>query len=472
MKPEETKRTARGKMLLALSAVFLCTFVTRGAILAIHFGDRQFMMDGDGEDYYDIASNLYSGFGIAQTVYPEDGSRAFTESTARRPPLYPLFACGTFYLGELVGWGGVAFPTIIIQVFIDGLTAMLVCLIARELAGWRAGLIAGLLYGLNLQLAKFPAQFMSETLFTFLQTGGVWMLLRGVAGSLTNGVQGEHTEPTQRGRSSLLFFAGAGLLLGLATLARPVILLFPGVAAAWLVLRSEKEWKRALPSAAVMLGAFVLCLMPWMIRNKSVLEKFVVVSTVGGQTFFHSNHSTSNGTWVPLEIPAEAKGLTEPERDAYYYRKGLEFIFGHPLTSLKNSIKKVLRLYYVFYPEYDWHFGISICLILPGLYVWTQSCKTQSAGCPLKGAVISPFSLPLLLVIYTTILCAIFWGQPRFRAPLMPCLLCFAGYYLSWIPALANKKKHLIYTAAAVTVNVLIALLAEPIRMGLEKITG
>ena len=129
-------------MLLALSAVFLCTFVTRGAILAIHFGDRQFMMDGDGEDYYDIASNLYSGFGFAQTVYPEDGSRAFTELTARRPPLYPLFACGTFYLGELVGWGGVAFPTIIIQLFLDGLTAMLVCLIARELAGWRAGLIA------------------------------------------------------------------------------------------------------------------------------------------------------------------------------------------------------------------------------------------------------------------------------------------------------------------------------------------
>ena len=54
----------------------------------------------------------------------------------------------------------------------------------------------------------------------------------------------------------------------------------------------------------------------------------------------------------------------------------------------------------------------------------------------------------------------------------MPCLLCFAGYYLSRIPAMDNRKKHLIYTAAAVTVNVLIALLAEPIRMGLEKITG
>lgn len=472
MKPEKKRKTARGKAVLLLIAVFLSAFFTRGAILAIHFGDRQFMMDGDGEDYYDIATNLYSGFGFSQTVFPEDGSRAFTELTARRPPLYPLFACATFYLGEYVGWGGVVFPTIILQIFMDSLTAVLAFLIANELAGWRAGLIAGLLYGLNLQLAKFPAQFMSETLFTLLQTGGILMLLSGMAGSLTSAARSADGGTPKSRVWNLFLFAGAGLLLGLATLTRPIILLFPCVASAWLVLRSGKEWKRTLPSVGVMLGAFALCLLPWMIRNKSVLEKFVVVSTVGGQTFFHSNHSTSDGAWVPLELPQEARVLTEPERDAYYYRKGFEFILGHPLTSLKNSIKKVLRLYYAFYPEYDWYYGISICLILPGLFVWIRSCRTQGAGCPWKGAVTSPLFLPLLLVIYTTILCAIFWGQPRFRAPLMPCLLCFAGYYLAQTPALKNKKRHLVYTGTAVVVNLLITLLAEPIRSGIEKITG
>ena len=472
MKAEELKKTARGKIVLIVIAVFLCNFVTRGVTLAIHFGDRQFMMDGDGEDYYDIAMNLYSGFGFAQTVSPKDGSRAFTEPTARRPPLYPLFACATFYLGEFVGWGGVVFPTIIIQIFMDSLTAVLACLIARELAGWRAGLIAGLLYGLNLQLAKFPAQFMSETLFTLLQTGGMLMLLRGVSISFINAGQSDESRSLRQRRRHLFFFAGAGLLLGLATLTRPIILLFPGVAAAWLVLRNGKEWKQTLPTLAVLLGSFVLCLVPWMARNKTALEKFVVVSTVGGQTFFHSNHNSSNGAWVPIEIPADAKGLTEPDLDAYYYRKGFEFIFSHPLTSLKNFIKKVLRLYYAFYPEYDWYFGISICLILPGLWLWIQSCGQAEGEGHLKAAVTSPGSLLLLLVIYTTVLCAIFWGQPRFRAPFMPCLLGFAGYYLAQIPALENKKKHLIYTAAAVMMNVLIALLAEPIRMGLEKITG
>jgi 4-amino-4-deoxy-L-arabinose transferase-like glycosyltransferase len=293
-------------------------------------------------------------------------------------------------------------------------------------------------YALNIYLIRQTGQFMTETLFIFLQTAALVALCVGLR--LKSG--------------AALAWGAGGLLLGLATLTRPVILFFPLWVVVWLLFHKRHEWRRWLVPAAAFLVVFALTLVPWSLRNRVQMGKAVIVSTVGGQTFYHSNHAQSDGKWFPLPVPEEARGLSEAERDGYYYRQGLVFVFSEPVTTANNVVKKLLRLYYVFHPEYDFSFVIILLLALPGLWLyWRRGGEDW---------------IPLLLVVYTTVLCLVFWGTPRFRLPLMPCFLVFVGYWVAariWTgEGRRPERRYLVYAATVVGANLLLAWWAQPVR--------
>ena len=350
-----TDRKVTATRVLPLLVIFVVALVLRGAWVAHVRGNSEAVMDGDGRDYLDIATNVCLGHGVAQTVSGEGSEAPIPVLTARRPPLYPLFAAGLFRLaGAELSSGQPYLSVLVAQAVLDALTVLLVYLLGREFAGPKGGLVGATGYALNFYVIQYTGQFMAETLFTFLLTAALVALC---------------ASPLQKPPTRWRWALGGGLL-GLATLTRPIVLLFPLLASAWLLFRFRADWRKAALPSALAIGAFVVALLPWSIRNQIQLEKLILVSTVGGQTFHHSNHSGSNGQWVPLPVPAEAQRLSEGELDSYYYRKGLRFIAKHRLLSLKNGIKKVLRLYYVFYPEYDLFFGITFFLAIPGLWLY------------------------------------------------------------------------------------------------------
>jgi 4-amino-4-deoxy-L-arabinose transferase-like glycosyltransferase len=87
-----------------------------------------------------------------------------------------------------------------------------------------------------------------------------------------------------------------GLLFGLSAMFRPEYLLVGAVFVvfAWVRTWREREWRLGLASAAVLLVALVLPILPWTIRNVVVLDRVVPVSTGGGKALYV-------GTFLPAD---------------------------------------------------------------------------------------------------------------------------------------------------------------------------
>jgi 4-amino-4-deoxy-L-arabinose transferase-like glycosyltransferase len=435
---------------LAMAAVFAIALLLRLLWLVHALPDRDAVMDPDSALYLMIAENIMAGNGVSAAVPdPEHEGATILQPTAKRTPGYPLF-CGTIMrCASLVT--GRAFSeeyasVLFVQALLDSITALFVFLLARELTGWRAGLIAGIGYGVNYYVIESAAQIMTEALFTFVEVAVLLALFA------------LHKDKTLSWPKMAL----AGALLGLAALIRPLVILFPLVAAGWLFV-SQARWRlrQAMP-IVVLLALFGAVLFPWAARNRLVFGKWIAGSTIGGYTFFYSSHAESKGNWVPLPLPEEARGLPEVELDEYFYRKGWEFVSANPGTGLLNAARKALRLYYVFYPRYDFFFGTIFLLAVPG--VWFYYRRGGNNWWP-------PF-----LVLYTTLICAVYLGHPRYRIPLLPCFLIFMGYYLEtfvWKPAqAAARRKHLVYLVVVLLLNTAVALSAETVRALVKSIVG
>jgi hypothetical protein len=138
-----------------------------------------------------------------------------------------------------------------------------------------------------------------------------------------------------------------GALFGALALTRPeylgVAFLVALVIAARELLR---DWRPSLLRAAVFLGAALVVIAPWTIRNVTALDRFVPISTGGGQVLFAGTYLPSDGDpeKVGAEVVAEHPDLFSPQ-DAQRLR--LEQILArlaaqeHPGTETDQALSKL-----------------------------------------------------------------------------------------------------------------------------------
>lgn len=192
------------------------------------------------------------------------------------PPLYPYFLAGPYALfGTLDAARWIQAP----------LTALLVPAVGRVAGrtfGERAGLLAAGMAAFYPELVWFAAHFWVENLFLLLLFWGFERLQAA----------------DESGRVGVA--AAAGLLWGLAVLARETALYFLPVAGAWLVWRPGRPRSGARAAAFLLAAAAVVA--PWTYRNWKVFEAFVPVSTAGGQNLFQGNtHIPRDETYVMVD---------------------------------------------------------------------------------------------------------------------------------------------------------------------------
>ena len=95
-----------------------------------------------------------------------------------------------------------------------------------------------------------------------------------------------------------------GALFGALALVRPEYLAVACLVALVIFARQAKtDWRQSLLRAAVFLGALVIVIAPWTIRNAVALDRFVPISTGGGQVLFAGTHLPSDGD--PEKVGAE-----------------------------------------------------------------------------------------------------------------------------------------------------------------------
>lgn len=179
------------------------------------------------------------------------------------PPLYPYFIAvpwALFHTLEAVKWA---------QVVAGALLVPAVGRVGGLAFGRRAGLLAAGIAAFYPDLVWFAAHFWSETVFLVLLW---WAMERLVSADA---------------RGSARTAAAAGLLWGLAILARETILYLTPLAAAWLL------WRAPRPAGGTRAAAFALCAVlivaPWTIRNWIAFRAFVPVATSGGLALFQGN---------------------------------------------------------------------------------------------------------------------------------------------------------------------------------------
>lgn len=331
---------------------------------------------------------------------------------------------------------------------------------ARRALGERAAKVAGAIWALYLPAIFFSSFVLPVSLDVFLITGSFYLLARGVEGRWGN-------------------FAGAGALLGLAILDRTNLLVFVAAAVPLFLIYVKRLGWRRIGAYFAPIAVIVLVVT---LRNGVVGGDFVPISSQGGLNFYLGNSPGATGVYWnlgevyqgrPAELnkdlatllaeeyggremkPSEvsrwwlSEGLTwlrrYPADAARLYWRKLRFLFNDYEVSLNVDfyfMKFISPLHRVQVP---W-FGFVLPFGVIGLAVgWRGSGFARTAGA--------------LFVITYALSVLVFFISARYRLPMVPMLITFAGAGLvrwydlwrrwRWRPAAA-------LTAAAVALGALV----------------
>jgi hypothetical protein len=227
----------------------------------------------------------------------------------------------------------------------------------------------------------------------------------------------------------------AGLVAGVAILVRPGMLFYLPIVAAWFVLR--RRWSLAL--AFCMSAAMVVA--PWTLRNLREYDRFVLVATEGGVTFWTGNHPLAIGEGDLAANPAIKEDeiafrrsyphLSAAELEPLYYRAALAQIAEHPGWWLILLTKKLFYTFVPIGPSYTLHSTkyllasvIPYVLLAPLAFVGLARLTRRDSGA-------TPLLLLALSVVVTSL---VFFPQERFRIPVIdPTLIVCASAVLAGV---------------------------------------
>jgi len=261
----------------------------------------------DAAAYAAIAANLEDGDGF--TVGPQA-----TQPSSNYSPGLPLFVAGLY----AVTGGQHERLARVVLALIGTLSVLFAYLIGRRLTrlptdpplpceagrwGVAPALAGAFVVAIYPALLEYQAMLMSEPLAATLLSGGVLAALWAWDGGVWRWLL-------------------PGALFGALELTRPEYLGVALLVAIVIALRSlRSDWRPSLLRAAVFLLAALVVIAPWTIRNAVALDRFVPISTGGGQVLFAGTFMPSDGDpeKVGEEVVAENPDLFSPQ-DAHRLR--------------------------------------------------------------------------------------------------------------------------------------------------------
>ncbi len=289
-------------------------------------------------------------------------------------------------------------------------------------------------------LVYFEGELLVTSLFLFLSLFGIWMLLRAMKGRTAVG------------------WPIAGLVLGAAAVTRPTLLPLIPFLLLWMVrhIRGRSRFP-------VVLGLFVagLALFPaWATyRNVALSGDPVVVASQGGINLYIGNNSDSDGktatipgwadvayetkeyqdnVWLAAKLMAERETgriLSPSEVSRYWTGRTVKWMRSNPAGALRLFADKVyfflnnheipnnrpVASYVRDYAPLLYFVNIGFGLILPLAII----------GMFLPGANRPGKELILIFLIIQTGLVIAFFVCARFRLPIVPLFILFAGHTVS-----------------------------------------
>jgi 4-amino-4-deoxy-L-arabinose transferase-like glycosyltransferase len=393
--------------------VFLVALLLRGAYAVMAPRIDPFLqaspLHGDAGSYDRIARNLLAGHGYAE--WPG-------RPTAFWPPLYPWLLAGIYGVFGYRPWAARMIQAVLGAV---GVTAA--ARAADGALGRRTALLAGLGMALYPHLIYFGAWLIAEALYIVLLGLLLWVAV------------------TLQKKSKSTGFAALGILLGLATLAKPATLMLLPFMAFWVLVAppARKARVRLLHCLLVLVLAAVTIL-PWTVRNRVVLGALVPVSTNGGYTFYGANNPAAFGGHRE-GFPPHLDGLTEAEAEREYYRLGIAWILNNPDDFARLTIRKVVRLFSpLSVASFEQDYPLPFPRLVKGLHaVFLVLAGVGAALALARWRQALMFYILIARVLIGTI---VFYGDARYTLPMVPSLVIFASLALVSVrPALHVERE-------------------------------
>lgn len=453
------------------SITWLMVFITFGVFCRFSLWLRisqtpQLTVTGDGVGYEQVARNLLKGVGFSMETAPP-----YLPDMIRTPG-YPLFIAAIYrifgYRPEMV--------TLAQNLLSVGLL-LVGYLLARRLFGLKAAMFATILMALDVGAIILANVTLTETLFIILFVSVTYCLFRSF--------------DSPRG---MAWIAGAGLLLGLATLVRPaslylVVVLLPLI---WWTMRYS--WQEKGVRTIIFVVVFLLVLAPWSYRNFRVFGSPNITLAVQSITLnIHAsyiraglNHTTlaEEEPRIPEQVRQELGGRTVgvQEMDELIRAKAIAEIMQHPVEYVFLYIKSM----FITLTLPNTNFLANILGILNQPTGIIADMRTRSlteniqallefgarylAGSPdqtlffiamvtevlvtlvthvlaVVGTVIGLRSERRAYVVLLLIIIAYFFiitgpiGTGRYRLPAMPYLMMLAGYGFVWLQARGQTRQ-------------------------------
>jgi 4-amino-4-deoxy-L-arabinose transferase-like glycosyltransferase len=255
----------------------------------------------DAQGYATIAANLERGEGF--TLGP-----GATQPASNYSPGLPLLVDAVYELS-----GGVHERSArLVLALLGSLSVLFAYLIGRRISGSTAGLIGAGVVAIYPALVEYQGMLMGEPLAAALLSGAVLAVL-WASGPTAPGARVLSRRPSPMcsdaaARRPPLWGTPAtvpparwrwlipGLLLGGLALTRPEYLAISLLMAVVVFVRGGRDgWRECLPQALILLLGLVLIVAPWTIRNAVALDRFVPISTGGGQVLFAGSYLPSGG---------------------------------------------------------------------------------------------------------------------------------------------------------------------------------
>lgn len=251
----------------------------------------------DARTYDSIARNLLQGKGFSMSL------EAPYEPETTVTPGYPFFVAGIYAIT-----GGSRISVVMVQLVLNLVILVMLYLFLKKRFGERTALLAGALFIAELNIVIFTNQITTEILFTFFFIPALLLIIKWIE------------------MERMVLAVGAGLLLGVASLVRPVVLYF-GVPLLLFVFLTRFRWRKLLGWGIIVVLQLVL-LSPWVIRNRIVF----------GETFYSTVSSMNLMRYHAVPLKARLEDISREHAAQELEQKALE---GKPVENTPQYFRIV-----------------------------------------------------------------------------------------------------------------------------------
>jgi hypothetical protein len=333
------------------------------------------------------------------------------QPTAFRAPGYPIFLAGLYRIA------GNRPPLVyLLNCLLGAAACALAYLLGREFLSEYAARAAAVLGCFYLGHIYFAVSYTSENLYVPVLALGLWLVLR------------------HRWTGGLPLVVLAGLVLGWATLIRPLAILLLPLLAPVLGAAARRVGQRGLVSGAAFAVAFLAVVLPWTYRNYRVFGQPVLVATNGGSTFYGGNNDVvvtvprHFGSWIStVELPHRdliEQQKDEVSHDRMEWKLGMDWLRANPGRAVLLLVFKFGRLWWL--PEFDagrFYYALRIVAHAPFVVLFFLGAWHLARNRALWNTAWLAIHATMLGTILTAL---IFWGSPRFRDANLPLLMLYA----------------------------------------------